>query len=129
MNSSQIAILIASSAESSQAWRKQLDYQCHKLLAHATSRHLKGQRSDKAEELRAYSQSLPLILELGIDQLRRIAALSVTTQLPTPSIEGAATGESLVDAFHRAFTTVSLGGRNDLDNASIDTDLARAYAE
>ena len=82
-----------------------------------------------AEELRAYSQSLPLILELGMDRLRRIAALSATAQMSTPAGEGAASGESLVDAFHRAFTTVNLGGQNDLDNASIDADLAKAHAE
>ena len=84
-----------------------------------------------AEELRNYSQSLPLILELGMDRLRRIAALTTTSPIsasPTP-VAAASTGESQVDAFHRTFTTVNLGGQNDLDNASIDADLARSYAE
>ena len=87
-----------------------------------------------AEELRNYSQSLPLILELGMDRLRRIAALSATTamsasQTPATPVVATSTGQSLIDAFHRDFTTVNLGEQNDLDNASIDANLARAYAE
>jgi len=82
-----------------------------------------------AEELRIYGQSLPLILELGMDRLRRIAALTATPQTPATQVAAASTGESLIDAFHHAFTTVNLGGQNDLDNTSIDADLARAYTE
>ena len=78
-----------------------------------------------AEELRIYSQSLPLILELGMDRLRRIAALTVTTAISTSQTTATPVAAASIDAFHRAFTTVNLGGQNDLDSASIDADLAR----